>query len=348
MGSVWKKVTLATTAVVVVCSAWITWNRVFEVEAEPRLTYKHMDGKPSSSNLLLEIPIYGEIMVDASDPSLFWSNEATYSAHIEKLLKQAGEDSRVKGILLRLNTGGGSATGSDAIYNALTNYRKSTQNPVVAYIEEESMSGGVMSMMGADAIYAAPGSNIGSIGVLGDTFFAFDGITSYTVDGTEGSITSDNGVERIVISAGKGKDFSKSYRKATIEERKTWQENVDDTYDRFVKLVSKSRNIPEKTIREKVGAYYFGNKQAEKLKLIDGTKSWDEAIVDLAKRAKIEDFRLVRAKEPSSGLPWNFGGAQTLTYEQKMQMLNRDRCSTARNSMLLYHGSMKNLCSPGN
>lgn len=347
----WKKAALtkgllAASLLIVGYGGWVTWNRIFEVEAEPKLTYKHLDGKSSSSNFLLEVPIYGDIMVDASDPSLFWSNDATYSVHVQKLLQQASEDKRVKGILLRLNTKGGSATGSEAIYEALVNYRKTTRKPIVAYIEEIAASGGVMSMMGTDAVYAAPGSTMGNIGIVGENLLVFDKASSYTSGTTGESVASDSGIERIVISAGKGKDLYHSYRKPTTEEMKILQKTVDNDYNRFVKLVSNTRSIPEKTIRETMGAYLFDNKQAETFKLIDGTKNHEEAIADLAKRANIgEDFRVVRAKEPKNSLFGGFGAPNTLTYEQKTQMLKRDRCSTTKGAMLLYYGNLKNLCS---
>lgn len=346
----WKKaaftkIALAAGAIAIAYSAWVTWNRVFEVEAEPRLTYQHLDGKAFSTNYLLEIPIYGFISVDAADPSLFWLNEGAYSAHIRKVLQQAAQDDRVKGILLRLNTIGGSTTGADAIYNALINYRKSTNKPVVAHIEEISLSGGVMAMMGADAIYAAPGSSIGNIGVVGERWLIFDKPTSYS-DASGTSISNDDGLEWLIISAGKGKDLLHADRMPTAEEKKVMQKNVDNDYTNFVKVVSKSRNIPEKTIRNEMGAYVFDNTQAEKYKLIDGTKHRDDAIADLAKRANLgEDFRVVRAKEPARGL-LHLGTASTLTYDQKLHMFSRDRCATAKSATLLYYGNIKDLCAP--
>lgn len=345
----WKKaaftkIALAAGAIVIGYGAWVTWNRLFAVEAEPDLTYQHLDGAAFSPNYLLEIPIYGFISVDAADPSLFWLNEGTYSAHVRKVLQQAAQDDRVKGILLRLNTGGGSTTGADAIYNALVNYRKFTNKPVVAHIEEISLSGGVMAMMGADAIYAAPGSSIGNIGVVGERWLIFDKPTSYS-DSSGRSITNDAGLEWMIISAGKGKDLLHADRLPTAEEKKVMQKNVDNDYTNFVKLVSKARNIPEKTIRHEMGAYVFDNAQAEQYKLIDGTKHRDDAIAELANRAKLgENFRVVRAKEPARGL-LQLGTASTLTYDQKRQMLSRDRCATAQSATLLYSGNIKELCS---
>jgi len=342
----WKQVALAASGLLVAYGVWTTWNQLFEVEAEPKLTYKHVDGKAFSFNYLLEIPIYGEMMVEASDPSLYWSNEVTYSVHIQKLLKQASTDSRIKGILLRLNTGGGSGAAAGAIYQALMDYRKATQKPIIAHIEETSASAGVEAMMGAEAIYAAPGSFIGSIGIVSARFTTYDKPSSYTTETSDGgSITSDSGVEQIVIFAGNGKDLGYSNRKPTDAERKMLRQSIKDDYDDFVLLVAKTRNIPEKTIREKIGAYMFGNKQAEKLNLIDGTKSRTEAIADLAKRAKVgDDFRVVRAKAPNDTPSWFSGVRQELTFDQKQQMLNRDRCATASNKVLAYHGNPQSLC----
>lgn len=341
----WKQIALAASGLVLLYGVWVTWQQVFEVEAEPKLTYKQVDGKSSSGNYLLEIPIYGEIMVEAADPDLVWSNDATYSVHIQKVLQQASEEPRIQGILLRLNTGGGSATGSDGIYQALANYRKTTKKPIVAYIEETSASGGVMAMMGADVIYAAPASNIGSIGVIGSSRLIYDKLSSYSSSSGE-SFSSENGIEQMMIFAGKGKDLSYASRKPTKDESDVMQADVDNVYDDFVALVAKTRQIPEKTIREKMGAYVFGNKQAESLKLIDGTKSYTEAIADLAKRANLnEDFRVVRVKAPAQAFAWLSGGSSGMTFEQKHQLLNRDRCMTAKHKVLAYYGNPRDLCN---
>lgn len=342
--NVWKNMTLTLGGLLLLYAVAVSWSQVFDVEAEQQLTYKHVDGKSSSANLLLEVPIYGTILTDSSEPASFGLQDVTYGYQIQRLLNQVGEEPRVKGILLRLNTGGGTIVGSEAIYRALVKYRKTTKKPVMAYIEETSASGGVMAMMGADVIYAAPGSDIGSIGVVGLNHLVYDNPTSITDGNTGESITAESGINQIVITAGKGKDLSHSSREPTAEELKVMRQGVNNEYNNFVKLVARTRGIPEKTLRNEMGVYIFDNKLAEKYKLIDGTKSRPEAIAILANRAKIgEDFRLVQVKQPEN--VWQkLGISDSAISAQKQQSLQRDRCALTRSRVLAYYGNPRELC----
>ncbi|MCL6432698.1 MAG: S49 family peptidase [Leptolyngbyaceae cyanobacterium HOT.MB2.61] len=316
-------------------------------EPEDPLNFKFVEGKRTSQNRLLELQINGVILNSPSGGiSELTGGEVTYGYQIERLLERISEDKRVKGIFLRLSTPGGTVVGSDAIYNALVNYRKSTKQPVVGYVEGLSASGGVMSMVGADVIYAAPGSSIGSIGVIGAALTYYD--EPVAVDGglLGQGITTRKGIQRTVISAGRGKDLGNPFRKPTEEELRVLRQGVNNEYNNFVNRVARARNISEKQIRDQMGAMIFDNKTAQEFKLIDGTRSRDEAIADLAKRAKVgDDYQVVQVSRQRGLLAGLLGNQLTVTQkEQEQKTIARDLCTATTHAVLVYYGTVARLC----
>lgn len=319
------------------------------IEAEDEPTYTFVSGKENSQNQLLEISVDGVILNDASGGfDLSSSGGATYGYKIQRFLEKASKKDEIKGIFLRFATPGGTIVGSQAIFEALKTYRNQTKKPSIAYVEGLSASGGVMSMVGADTIYAAPGSLIGSIGVVGASLTYFDGPVA--VDGglLGGGITTRNGIQQTIISAGRGKDLGNPFRKPTEEELKVLREGINNEYSEFVKHVAKARKIDEKNIRDKMGALIFDNKVAQQYKLIDGTKTRNEAIAELAKRAKIgDDFQVVKVSDRKGFLGGLFGKQQpSLTHEQVQAVVQRDVCSVVTSRVpMVYYGNMSALCT---
>jgi protease IV len=318
------------------------------VEVEDAPIYTFVSGKERSNNQLLEISVDGVILNDTTSGFDLSGGGATYGYKIQRFLEKASKKDDVKGIFLRLATPGGTIVGSQAIFEALKTYREQTKKPAIAYVEGLSASGGVMSMVGADTIYAAPGSIIGSIGIIGASLTYFDGPVA--VDGglLGGGITTRNGIQQTIISAGRGKDLGNPFRKPTEEELTVLREGINNEYSDFVKHVAKARKIDEKTIRDKMGALIFDNKVAQQYKLIDGTKTRTEAIAELAKRAKVgDDFQVVKVSERRGFLGGLFGKQQpSLSGKQIQALVQRDVCSVvASRSPMVYYGNMNTLCA---
>jgi protease-4 len=315
-----------------------------EIDEDP--TYTFVSGKEESSNQLLEVSVDGVILNDSSG-GFDLSSGVTYGYKIEKFLEKASKKAEIKGILLRLATPGGTIVGSNAIFEALKSYRKTTQKPIVAYIDGLSASGGVMSMVGADAIYAAPGSLIGSIGVVGAVLTYFNEPLAVEGGLLGGGITTRNGIQQTIISAGRSKDLGNPFRKPTEEELKVLRTGTDNEYKNFVQHVAKARKIDEKVIREQMGALIFDNKVAQQYKLIDGTKTKIEAIADLAKRAKIGgDFQLIKVSDRKGFLGGLFGQQKlALSHEQMQSIMQRDVCNIVTSRVpMAYYGNLSTLC----
>ncbi|NEQ47628.1 MAG: S49 family peptidase [Leptolyngbya sp. SIOISBB] len=315
---------------------------------EDALDFRYVDGDEDSENYLLEIRINGPILNSPSNAGFFGlDSSVTYAYQFQKLMEKVAEDDRIEGIFLRISTPGGTVVGSNVVYEALASYKETTENPIYAYIEGLSASGGVWSMVAADQILAAPGSIVGSIGVLGPTLVYFN--NPVAVDGgiLGGGVTTQDGIQQFVISAGKGKDLGNPFRQPTEEELQSWRININDEYDKFVTHVAETRGIAEQTLRQEMGAYIFGTEQAQQYNLIDGTSGRPEAVAALAETLELgEDYQLVRIgyDEPSL-IEILLGQAPVeLTYDQQQTVIQQDLCNLQTYSLLAYYGDVNTLC----
>ncbi len=316
--------------------------------------FTYISGEADSENRLLTISVEGPILGSPPDqggsPFVFSSlGGVTYGYEVQQALEEMIEEESVKGILLRFATPGGTIFGSRAIYDGIEAYQEATQRPVIIHIEGASASGGVMAMVGADAIYADYGSVIGSIGVIGAVFNYYDQPTAFDGGLLGGGVTTENGIEQFVITAGRSKDFGNPFRQPTDEELNVAQQTVDHEYTRFVDHVAQARGLDPTTIREDMGALLFDNQTAEQYQLIDGTLNRPDAIKDLAGRAGVgEDYQLVRIQaEPPSLLGTLLGQAPTsppVTYDYIQRQVSSDRCQASQQAVLAYHGDRRQLC----
>lgn len=312
--------------------------------------YTYVAGNKDSKNRLLYLPVEGVIL--GSAPSYLSSKLSlpgvTFGYGVKDLLKTVAKDDSVKGILVWLQTPGGTIFGSQAIFDGIKAYRQATGKPVIAYIEGLAASGGVMAMVGADAIYADQGSAVGSIGVLGPAWFYYNKPKATQGGLFGGGVVTEGGIERTIISAGRGKDLGNPFRRPTPEELKNLQKGVDIEYGRFVKHVADNRKMNETLIREQMGAQIFDNRIAQDYGLIDGTLNRDEAIAKLAELAKVgEDYQLARPKvDRGFSFDQLFGalGLQSLEQMQLRQQVQRDFCETMARLPVAYHGDIARLC----
>jgi len=108
------------------------------------------------------------IIVNSSDTGLFGTGENPVSVYMEKLQK-AAQDKDVKAVVLRINSPGGTVSGSDLMYHELMEFRQHTKKPVVACIMDVGASGGYYLACGCEGIVASPACVTGSIGTIMQT-----------------------------------------------------------------------------------------------------------------------------------------------------------------------------------
>lgn len=212
-----------------------------------------------------------------------------YSAEsVQIALEQVKKDDSVKGVLLRINSPGGTVAMSQEIYNTVLRVRK--EKPVVVSMADVAASGGYYIASAADRIIASPGTLTGSIGVIFNTL--------------EVKALADKlGVSSNVIKSGKFKDVGSMYRKMSPDEKILLQNLITQTYQQFVNAVIVGRverkdeyKVKKTILNEKILKTYadgriFNGEQAQELGFIDDLGGIHEAYQLTMEMAK-EKFHL--------------------------------------------------------
>lgn len=230
------------------------------------------------------------VLMNAAEPKLFSEGEHVVSFAVEKL-NAAAEDWRVKAVVLRLNSPGGTVTASDILYEEIKAFKKKTGKPVIAYFQDVAASGAYYIACAADEIVAEKTTVTGSIGVV---------MQMLDLSGTMSKI----GIGADAITSGPYKDSGSPFRRMRPEERELFQKIVNGLYDQFVNVVAAGR---PKLTREQVqtladGRVYTAD-QALEAGLIDRIATLREAI-DIAKqRAGIKAAYTVLYRRPLTWRP---------------------------------------------
>lgn len=180
-------------------------------------------------------------------------------------------DEKNKGIILYLNTPGGSVYASDELYFKILEYKKNTGRPVYSSMQSMAASGGYYISAPCDKIYANRNCWTGSIGVTIGTLY----------DTSE--LLAKLGVKTQTITSGKNKAMGSSTSKLTKEQRAILQSLVDESYEQFAKIVSEGRNIPLKKVKKIADGRIYTAKQAKKLNLVDQIGTFEDAVNDMKK-----------------------------------------------------------------
>lgn len=261
--------------------------------------YKYLSGNEESENKILSIPIKGIILTnqDYADPFGFFLSSQTIGYQVKSQLQQAAEDQTIKGVILEIDSPGGTITGAKAISDGVEYYRQKSGKPIIAHISGTGASGGYWVAAAADEILADTGSIQGSIGVIMGPFKQYTNVVS---ESGLGSSISAAEIDSFYISAGEDKTFGDPYTEMSEEARTSAQEDINNEYDVFVDYVSSRRQLSSEEVKDTIGARIYGNKKALELKLIDSIANRDEAFAKVASRANISDsYQIVTIGEKS-------------------------------------------------
>lgn len=200
----------------------------------------------------------------------------------EGLLK----DDLVKGVLLYLQTPGGTVTDADGIYRAIKTYKEQYKVPVYAYVDGLCASGGMYIAAAADKILASDTSIVGSIGVIAPSALNVS------------QLLEKIGVQSLTLYAGKGKDDLNPLRPWKPGEQDNYKSLIDYYYADFVNIMTTNRPLLDKTkLENEYGAKIFPASEAKTLGYIDESGvSLREALEQLTKQMGIEDdnYRVVQ------------------------------------------------------
>lgn len=261
-------------------------------------SYETVWGQDDAEHTLRAIDVRGPIMA-GGDQGLGLT-QATYGYEVADAIDKIGKDD-VDGLVLRMDTPGGTINGARAIGDAVTRYQQRTGHKVVAVVEGMSASGGMFAMAPANKIIADHGTLTGSIGVISGPFQQYKDVKAIDGGLLGGGVTTTGGITSEYISQGKGKDFGNPWRAMTAEERAVWTQGIATEYTGFVDWVAKYRKIPAATIRNDLGAHIFDPETAKKKGLVDAVMGRDEAYREAARTSGLDPAktRIEAAAAPS-------------------------------------------------
>ncbi|WP_411823299.1 signal peptide peptidase SppA [Leptospira sp. 'Mane'] len=233
----------------------------------------------SDKEKILIIPIEGVISDESRESSLFGSGMESMVARIKESLKFAEKDSDIKGVILKINSPGGTVTASDIIYQEILKFRKKRDIPVFAGFMDTAASGAYYIAMGTDAIGAHPTTITGSIGVIMQGINVKEGLDKI-------------GVKDQSITSGSNKAMGSPLIEQSPEQKKILQSIVDGLYDRFFQIVKRGRpNVSEARLKEICDGRVFTAEQAKKEGLVDFIGYFDDFQIQLMSHNKYKGNR---------------------------------------------------------
>ncbi|MBS1997847.1 MAG: signal peptide peptidase SppA [Cyanobacteria bacterium SZAS LIN-2] len=219
----------------------------------------------------IEVVKLSGMIIDKADAGVFSSSAGSSSSVLKELRKALAND-KIKGVLLRVNSPGGTVPTSQEIHQAVTALRKKGK-PVVVSMGDVAASGGYYVACAADRVVANPGTLTGSIGVI-INLINFKGLADKF------------GVLPAVIKSGEFKDIASPYRPMTPAEHEILQTLIMDSYDQFTTAVSEGRKLPIETVKKIADGRIYSGRQALKLGLVDELGSYTDALASLQKLCK--------------------------------------------------------------
>jgi|SRR5579884_444909 protease-4 len=207
-------------------------------------------------------------------------------ATLKEELTKAAKDDKVKAVVIRINSPGGTVTASDILYHELKTFKTARKIPIVASILDVGASGGYYIAASADAILAHPSSVTGSLGVIMLTINAR-------------GLLEKVGVEATAVTSGPRKDMGSPFRAMTPEERAIFQGVIDSFYQRFLTVVQEGRpNLSMDQIKKLADGRIYSGEQAKAVGLVDEVGYLEHAIETAKKRAGLTDARVVVYRRP--------------------------------------------------
>jgi protease-4 len=204
-----------------------------------------------------------------------------------KAIQEISRDDKIKGVVVRINSPGGSATASEAIRQALVELSK--KKPTVVSMGDMAASGGYWVACLGVPVYAERGTLTGSIGV-------FSMKISY------GSLLKRVGLHVENIALDEAASAFAPDRGWNEDDQAKLQKTIDDVYGRFLKLVSDSRGIPIEKLQDLAGGRVWSGSQAKAAGLVDEIGGLDDCLAAVAKKAGVEKYEIVHRPNVSAGL----------------------------------------------
>ncbi len=256
-----------------------------------------MEGISTGKGQIALIRIDGMIVAGQSGFSMF-GGAATGSDDVVDEIEAAVEDSDVKGIVLRINSPGGSAAGSQEIYQAVQRARgaRNGEFVVVASMADVAASGGYYVAAAADKILADRATITGSIGVI-------------ALHQDMSGLLEKIGVEMEVIKSGALKDMFSPTAPLSDEAREVIRHLVMEVYDQFIADVANGRGMEESAVRALADGRIYTGQQAEENGLVDECGGLRDALDAAGVLAGVGPRPGVKEYRAPSLMRWLLGGS---------------------------------------
>jgi protease-4 len=230
--------------------------------------------KDKSGNIIAVYYAFGEIDGGSSSTD----EDGIISNEVIKDLRELKEDKDVKAVVLRVNSPGGSAFGSEQIWEAVCQLKK--EKPVIVSMGDYAASGGYYISCAADTIVAEPTTLTGSIGIFG------------LIPNAKG-LTDKLGLSFDVVKTHKFADFGNIMRGMNTDEQTLLQMYINQGYDLFVSRCAEGRKMSKKEIEKIAEGRVWTGEAAKKIGLVDILGGIDKALEIAVKKAKVEGYTVV-------------------------------------------------------
>ena len=249
------------------------------------LREKVVDGEGDDRILLLDVT---GVISEEKKRSMGLRQETSMVDEFREALRKAAKDRKIAGLVVRINSPGGTVTASDILRHEILEYKRKTGVRVVACMMDVAASGGYYVATAADEIVAHPTTITGSIGVIAMKF---------NVQGLLGKI----GVEAEAVKSGDKKDLLSPFRPATEEEKKIVQAVIDQLHGRFVDVIVEGRKPLSRDVVLKLadGRIYTASQALER-RLIDRVAYLDGAIEGLKSALNLKNASVIVYHRPGS------------------------------------------------
>lgn len=268
---------------------------------------------PPAGDYIAIVDIVGTIQAQSDD--LYDAESYRHTTNLN-YIDNLIEDSSNEGILLYVDSPGGTVYESQEMYDKLMEYKEQTGRPVYAYMAHTGASGAYMISMAADTIYANQNTVTGSIGVI---------MSGYDMSGLYKKL----GIKNIAITSGANKAAT-----FNDEQMEIYQSQVDEYFGEFVKIVSKGRHMTEKEVRRLADGRTYTAKQAVKNGLIDKIASYEEAKEMVSNTLGVDQYyRLETASDLWKSL---FAKAENLLPKSDSQVL-KETAEEFESGVFMYY-----------
>lgn len=256
-----------------------------------------LEGDGPRKILLLDIS--GTISEKEKPGGLVGADRPSTVSLVRESLQKAEQDDRISGVILRIDSPGGSVTASDIIHHEISRFRKRRGIPVHACIMGVGASGGYYAAAAADRIIAHPTAITGSIGVI---------LMKFNLAGLMGKL----GVEEQTVKSGDKKDIFSPFRRATPEEEKLAREIIGQLHGRFLDVIMErpGNGLTRDELARLADGRIYTARQALQARLIDGTGYLDEVIAGMRRQVGDEKARVVSYYRPGAYLGSIYDGGE--------------------------------------